>query len=99
MSVAAAQVVCPSNAGTQIVPALNATVDGSAVQQFTRRTINIVNFSAQTVYLGGDNTVTSATGFPLLAGATITLQLGLGDAVFGRGASASPTVAYIEAGV
>lgn len=99
MTLVVNQVPCPSNLGTPIVPAINATVDGSAVQQFARRTVAITNFSAQTVYLGGDSTVTSATGFPLLAGVTINLQLGLADAVYGRGATATPTVAYIEAGV
>ena len=97
MAVAANQVVCPSNVVTPIVPALNATVDGSAVQQFAGRALAITNFSAQTVYLGGP-TVAAGTGFPLLPGATINLTLGLGDALYGRGASASPTVAYIEAG-
>lgn len=99
MAVAAAQVVCPSNVGTQIVPALNATVAGSAVQGSPKRAVAITNFSAQTVYLGGDNAVTSATGFPLLGGVTVNLNLAQGDALFGRGASASPTVAYIEAGI
>ena len=102
MAVRAAQVSCPSNAATIIVPAINTGVDGS-VGQRVRRTVNVSNPSAQTIWLGGDNTVTNGAGanpgFPLLPGATITLQLALGDVVYGIGDKFSPSAAYIEAGV
>ncbi len=97
MTLLCGQVVCPSNAATVIVAAAS-SADGSAVQGFPRRAVTISNPSAQAVYLG-DAAVTSATGL-LLAALTGSVQLFLApnEAVYGRGASASPTVSFIETG-
>lgn len=96
MSFASGQVICPSNAATIIVPATNANANLSGSN--LNRSVVINNPSAQGVYLGG-SAVTTATGFLLASGATVTLALGPADVVYGRGASFSPVVYYIEGGV
>jgi hypothetical protein len=92
------QVPCPSNVATLVVPAVNANLDGSVAAAGGRRQVTIANYSAQTIYLG-DSTVSSANGFALATNQTVVLLLSLADAVYGRGASATPTVSWIEGGV
>lgn len=92
----AGQVSCPSNAGTQIVAAANANTTYIGAGQ--PRTLVLYNPSAQGIYLGSADTVTSATGFLLAAGATVTVVLYARDAVYGRGASATPTIHFLETG-
>jgi len=46
------------------------------------RTIGIFNNSANTIYFGEDNTVTTATGFPIAAGAQQILDAGAGVAIW-----------------
>jgi len=88
------QVACPSNAATAIVAAAN--TNSVYVGRGSARTLVLSNPSAQAIYLGGDTSLTSATGFLLAAGATVTLTLGAGDALYGRGASATPTLHYLS---
>jgi hypothetical protein len=63
-----------------------------------RRTLVVRNpAAAQTIYLGGSG-VTSALGFPLAGGETVTLSLGENDRVWGICATGeSTTVRLLEA--
>lgn len=96
MAVVSGQVACPSNTTTAIIAAANsnATYVGSG----TLRTVVLTNPSATGVWIGGTSAVTSATGFLLASNATVTLSLAAGDALFGRGASLTPTVYYLATG-
>ena len=90
------QVACPSNAATQIVAAANANVDGSAGGAMGSRSVTLLNLSAWDCYIG-DSTVTSAYGYLLKANSTpLTLQLRLGDSVYGHGAANTPVISWIE---
>lgn len=96
MAVISGQVTCPSNAATLVVAALNSNANATGAPGATRSAL-ISNPSAQAIYLGG-SAVSSATGFLLAAGASVTLQLSLADALYGRGASFSPVLQYLVGG-
>ena len=62
------------------------------------RDVLISNGSGATVYLGGTSAVTTLTGCPLAASATLKLQLHLDEAVYGIVASTGTTVSWLAAG-
>ncbi len=95
MAVTVGQVVCPSNADTVVVPAANTSTDASAGNYGHERTVVLSNPSAQGIYIG-DSAETAATGFLLATNVVISLTLQKADAIYGRGASASPTIHFIE---
>ncbi len=97
MAVAMGQVICPSNADTLIVGPSSSTVAESAAGAL-RRTVILNNPSAQGIYIG-TSAETAATGFLLAANSQpISIPLDATEALYGRGASASPTLHYIESG-
>jgi hypothetical protein len=100
MTVVSGQVACPSNAAVQIIAAASNASDASSAgaRIQNNRTVMITNPSSQSVYLGGDNTVTSATGYLLVQNGTVSLTLRPNDSVWGRGAQFTPVVHYIESG-
>ena len=57
---------------------------------------SIYNAGAQTVFLGG-STVTTGTGVPLVAGATVTFDSAPGDILFGIVAATTANVNVMQA--
>lgn len=94
MSVSTGHVACPSNQETAIVAASITGRAGSAARG-RARTVVLYNPSAQDVWLG-DGTTDATDGFLLKSGVTLTLTLGPSDAIYGQGASATPTVYFID---
>lgn len=90
MATAASQAVA---VGTSAV-ALSATETDSSVGQ----SLLLTNKGAVELVLGGSG-VTSATGYRLAAGASVTVQLGSGDALYGVVTSGSTTVDVLRTGV
>ena len=60
--------------------------------------LSLVNQGSQTVYLGASG-VTTATGFPLAAGASWSADLAPGEALYGIVAATTATVGVIRTGV
>lgn len=92
----AGQATCPSNSPEEIVAAISTTVDGSAGGNRPKRSVTVKNPSAQGIYLGGDDTVDHLTGFLLAQNESVSLQLLVGDSIWGVGATGSPVAHWIE---
>jgi hypothetical protein len=60
-----------------------------------RRSVRIKNGSVYTIYLGSDNTVTTSTGYALLAGEGELFELGPAKDIWGVSVSGSSGVAYV----
>ena len=75
--------VSVTNSATQIVPAFP-----------SRSGIVLVNTGSVTVYIGENNSVTTATGCPLLASSSLSFSTT--GAVYGITASTSATVGYLQ---
>ena len=75
--------VALSGAAAQILPANTA-----------RSGVNIVNTGTVTAYIGNSNTVTTGTGYPLAAGASIGFATTL--AIFGITGGTAATVGVLE---
>jgi hypothetical protein len=96
VAVSSGTVAVSHTAATAIIPAANPNANPSGFNPGNLSAVVTNLDGAITVYLG-DATVTSA-GYQLLKGASVTLSLGPGDAVYGLAASGSPNVAYIVSG-
>lgn len=91
MAVASAQVTVSNASATSIVT-------GADTDNIQGLSVAVRNADAAiTVYLGG-SAVTSATGFALLAGATIAVDLQPAETLYGRAASGSPVVHVLKTG-
>lgn len=62
-----------------------------------RRYVLVVNNGSATVYVGKDNTVTTANGIPVAAGASLSLNLGPSLQLWGISGTAGQDVRVIEA--
>lgn len=79
------------------------TINTGAAQQIVANpagapTLNVTlkNIGAQTVALGSDSTVTTATGYDLVAGGTYgPVELEAGDEIFGATGTNGQVVEYI----
>lgn len=95
MAVTSSTVSCPSNVATEIVAAANPTANPSGFRP-GNVTVVLTNISANTCYIG-PSTVTSA-GYRLLAGASVSLSIGMADAIYGLSAQNNALIAYIATG-
>ena len=95
MAVSSGTVSVPSNVVTAIVPATNANANESGFRPGNVTAV-LTNLSTNTCYIGGSG-VTSA-GYRLLAGVSVTLSLGLTDAIYGLSAQNNALVGYIVTG-
>ena len=75
--------VSVTGAATQILPA-----------NTSRSGVSLVNTSAVTVYIGNSTSVTTSTGYPLLAGAAVGFGTTL--SIYGITAGTSATVGALE---
>ncbi len=96
MSVVQGTVAVLHTAATLIVPAANPNANPSGYNP-GEKSAYVTNLDgAITVYLG--NSAVDATGYPLTHGQSVTLKLGVGDALYGLAASGTPNVSYIVTG-
>lgn len=58
----------------------------------------VANTGSAPVYLGGDATVTTSTGFPLNAGSQVSVSMWPGEALYGIVASGTVTVNLLSQG-
>lgn len=98
MAITSGQVSITTNA-TVIVAAANANYGQSqGGYQQANRDVFLTNSSGAVVFLGGTSGVTTATGCPLAASATVKLSLHLDEAIYGIVASTGSTVSYLATG-
>lgn len=97
MAVSSGQVAMNASTATQIVAA--ATSNTIYVGHGTSsRNVILYNVDATNdVYIGPAG-VTSGTGFKLVHGTQVNLELGAGDAIYGIASASTPTVHYVESG-
>lgn len=79
-----------------VVPAANSNANASG-SNTNKVSVYVTNLDgAITVYLGGSSV--DNTGYQLLHGASVTLSLGVGDALYGLAASGTPNVGFLASG-
>ncbi len=100
MAVTSGQVALNANNAVEVVEAANENVVGSAAGGLPRRSVTLFNPSGQvTIYVGGDASVTSGTGFEMLTGgAALTLLLAPDEELWAIAASATPVLHFIASG-
>ena len=96
MSVSSGTVAVSSSAPTVIVAAANPNANPSGFNPGNLSALVTNLDGAITVHLGGS--AVDSSGYPLAHGASVTLSIGPGDAIYGLAASGAPNVAYLVTG-
>lgn len=95
MAVASSQVSVGAVTAVALVSAPNVSYPTSAAR-IIGQSAAITNNGSATVYLGGAN-VAIGNGFPLAAGATITIDLGPDETLYGLASSGTQVCAVLTA--
>lgn len=96
MAINSGQVAVSTSAIT-IVPAKSTRSEVLGGHELPNRDVYLSNSSGAIVFLG-DSTVTTSTGAPLAASATLRISIHLDEAIYGIVTSTGSTVSFLASG-